>query len=103
MCAALLYLWVSAFGTRHRYDLIVNFHWSRSIDELVDMTSVMERHTRRSHLASHRISLERPGTDIAYWVLLRDPDRVDEFLNELRALPGVTGLTAIQAEEESEV
>jgi hypothetical protein len=103
MCAALLYLWVSAFGTRHRYDLIVNFHWSRSIDELVDMTSVMERHARRSHLASHRISLERPGTDIAYWVLLRDPDRVDEFLNELRTLPGVTGLTAIQAEEESEV
>ena len=103
VCAALLYLWVAGFGTRHRYDLIINFHWGRPIDELGDMTSLLERHARRSHLASHRISLERPGTDIAYWILLRDPDRGDELLNDLRALPGVSGLTAIQAEEESEV
>lgn len=103
VCLALLYLWVSAFGTRHRYDLIVNFHWSRPIEELSEMTSILEHHARSSHLASHRVSLERPGTDIAYWILVRDPDRMDELLTELRALPGITGLTAIQAEEESEV
>jgi hypothetical protein len=103
MCSALLYLWVSAFGTRHRYDLIVNFHWSRPIEELDELTRMLELHARRSHLASHRISLERTGTDIAYWILLRDPDRVDELLTALRALNGVSGLTAIQAEEESEV
>jgi hypothetical protein len=67
------------------------------------MTSILEHHARSSHLASHRVSLERPGTDIAYWILVRDPDRMDELLTELRALPGITGLTAIQAEEESEV
>ena len=32
VCSALLYLWVSAFGTRHRYDLIVNFHWERPLE-----------------------------------------------------------------------
>jgi hypothetical protein len=100
---ALLYLWVASFGTRHRYDLIVNFHWSRPLEELSGISGMLERHARRSHLASHRVSLELAGTDIAYWVLLRDPDRTDEFLNELRAFPGVTGLTAIQAGEESEV
>lgn len=103
MSFALLYLWVAAFGTRHRYDLIVNFHWSRPVADLSSMTGLLERHARRSHLASHRVSLERPGSDVAYWVLLRDPDRADEFLTELRALPGVSGLTNIQAEEESEV
>jgi len=103
VCSALLYLWVAAFGTRHRYDLILNFHWSRPIDDLSALTSLFKHHARRSHLASHRISLDRPGTDISFWILLRDPDRVDELLTELRALPGVAGLTAIQAEEESEV
>lgn len=99
----LLYLWGTRFGTRHRWDMILNFHWSRSIEELGDMAVILDRHTRSSHLASHRMSLERPGTDVAYWVLLRDPDRADEMLTELRALPGISGLTAIQAEDESEV
>src|SRR6266850_1883513 len=27
---ALLYLWYTSFGSRHRYDLIVNLHWARS-------------------------------------------------------------------------
>lgn len=103
ICFALLYLWVSAFGTRHRYDLIINFHWARPIEELSEVTNLFGLHARRSHLASHRISLERPGTDISFWILLRDPDRADELLAELRVMPGITGLTAIQAEEESEV
>src|SRR5258706_10304168 len=27
--AIMVYLWFTSFGTRHRYDLIVNLHWSR--------------------------------------------------------------------------
>src|SRR5438094_4841707 len=29
MALALLYLWYTSFGSRHRYDVIVNMHWSR--------------------------------------------------------------------------
>lgn len=103
MSAALLYLWVAAFGTRHRYDLIVNLHWSRPLDELRVVTHGMERHARYIHLASHRASMDRPGIDVTYWILLRDPDRADELLEELRTVPGVSDVTSIRATEESEV
>src|SRR5512139_3954565 len=33
----LLYLWGTRFGSRHRYDLIVNLHWARTIKELPDL------------------------------------------------------------------
>src|SRR6266545_2003412 len=36
MALALIYLWYTSFGSRHRYDVIVNMHWSRSIKELMD-------------------------------------------------------------------
>src|SRR6266567_3495584 len=34
MAAALIYLWYTSFGSRHRYDVIVNMHWARSIKDL---------------------------------------------------------------------
>src|SRR6266542_1424567 len=40
---ALLYLWYTSFGSRHRYDLIVNLHWSRSVKELIDLRRVLDR------------------------------------------------------------
>lgn len=103
MAAALLYLWVTAFGIRHRYDMIVNLHWSRPVAELSDLDRLLARHGRRSHCASQRASEDYSGTDLSYWVMLRDTERVDEFMSELRALPGVARVTSIQAEEESEV
>src|SRR5437868_9493727 len=28
LCALMIYLWMTGFGTRHRYDMILNFHWA---------------------------------------------------------------------------
>src|SRR5215203_1796826 len=39
---ALLYLWYTSFGSRHRYDLIVNLHWARSVKELTDLRRVLD-------------------------------------------------------------
>jgi len=38
MAFALLYLWLTSFGSRHRYDVIMNLHWSRPIVELARST-----------------------------------------------------------------
>jgi hypothetical protein len=103
MTVALLYLWATAFGTRHRYDLIVNLSWARPLSDLAEIQRLLERHTRKAHCASQRASADSQGTDVSYWVLLRDPGRVDELMAELRALVGVSRVTSIQAEEESEV
>ena len=103
MSAALLYLWAGAFGTRRRYNLIVSLHWSRALDELSVISPLLEQHARRSYLAGHRPNLDRPGTEVTYWILLRDPERAEELLEELRTVPGVSDVTPIRHEEESEV
>src|SRR5438874_13067047 len=33
----LSYLWFTSFGTRHRYDTIINLHWARPLTELSDL------------------------------------------------------------------
>ena len=106
-CAAcglgMLYLWGTMFGSRHRYDVIVNLHWSRAVVELPELENLLARHSRKQHCASQRSHEGYEGTDISYRLLLRDTRRVDDLLTELKATQGVTRVTSIQAEEESEV
>jgi hypothetical protein len=99
----MFYLWYTAFGSRHRYDTIVNLHWARTPPELGYMTRVLQRHSRTVHCASQRSGEKQTGIDLSYRLLLRDPDRVDELLTELRAVEGVSRVTSLRAEEESEL
>jgi hypothetical protein len=99
----MFYLWFTSFGSRHRYDMILNLHWSRSVADMNEMKNLLFRHSLRSTCASQRSSEGYEGTDISYRLLLRDPDRMDELLMELRALQGVSRVTGLKAEEESEV
>ncbi|MBM3847324.1 MAG: DUF4956 domain-containing protein [Verrucomicrobia bacterium] len=100
---ALLYLWYTSFGTRHRYDLIVNLHWARLPKELPELAAILNRHCYRAHLASQRTHEGYEGTDLSYRLLLRDPNRSDELIGELRQTTGVSRVTSMQAEEESEI
>jgi len=100
---ALLYLWYSAFGTRHRYDVIINLHWSRSMKEMDDLRRIFTRHSWKSHLASQRSHEGYEGTDLSYRLLLRDTNRVEDLLNELRQITGVSRVTSMMAEDESEL
>jgi hypothetical protein len=103
-CAlGMLYLWLTMFGSRHRYDVIVNLHWARAMSEMTDLEAVLKRHSRKQHCASQRSHEGYEGTDISYRLLLRDSRRVEDLLTELRATQGVSRVTSIQAEEESEV
>jgi hypothetical protein len=83
----MLYLHWTQFGTRHRFELLL----------------FLERHSRRAQIASQRSASISEGTDLSYRLLLRDAGRVDELITELKAFPGVTRVTSLKAEEESEV
>lgn len=100
---ALLYLWYTGFGSRHRYDLILNLHWSRPITELGVLDRLLVRHARVVQLASQRSGAGGVGTDLSYWLLLRDPSRADEMMAEVRALNGTSHVSSINAQDESEV
>lgn len=99
----MFYFWVTAFGSRHRYDLIVNINWTRELADLPALRQLLSRHSRRTHCASQRSGDSFGGTDLSYRLLLRDPDRTDLLLRELKQLPGVSRVTSLQAEDESEV
>lgn len=99
----LLALWYSAFGSRHRFDLILNLHWTGPAKELNPLMQLLERHSMRTYCASQRSSTGSEGTDLSYRVLLRDPSRAEDLLDELRDLDGVSRLTSLKAENESEV
>jgi hypothetical protein len=99
----MLYLWYTSFGSRHRYDIIVNLHWSRPLKELLDLTLLLARHSSKVHCASQRSHEGYEGTDLSYRLLLRNTERVDDLLTELRSLEGISRVTSLKAEEESEL
>ena len=103
MSLGMFYMWTTSFGSRHRYDLIVNLHWARPLADLQELTRALTRHSRRTLCASQRSHEGYEGTDLSYRLLLRDPKRMEEMLTELRSTTGVSRVTCMQAEDESEV
>jgi hypothetical protein len=101
--ALMIYLWFTSFGSRHRYDLILNLHWGRGVAELPELERVLERHTFKAHCANRHFDSNAAGTDLSYRLLLRDPARVPDLLRELAMLPGVDQVSSMKAEDESEV
>jgi hypothetical protein len=99
----LYYLHLTGFGKRLRYDLIINLHWARPLSELPDLRLCLDRHTFKPVLASQRAHEGYQGTDLSYRLRMRDPERLEELLTDLREIPGVSRVTGMKAEEESEV
>lgn len=99
----LAYLRFTGFGTRHRYDVIVNLHWARPLAELPELDRLLARHSFKSQCASQRSGEGVEGADLSYRLLLRDTGRVTDLLTEIRALAGVSRVTSLKAEDESEL
>ncbi len=97
------YFRATAFGTRHRYDLIVNVQWLRPAGELAELRQLLQRHSRHTTCASQRSNEGYTGIDLSYRLLLRDPDRSDELIDELKSLKGVARVSSLSAGDESEL
>ena len=99
----LTYLWYTSFGSRHRYDILLNLHWARPASDLGELLRVLHRYSLKTHCASQRSRDEAHGVDLSYRLLLRDPNRTDELMEELRSLNGTSRVINIKAEDESEL
>lgn len=103
VAAVFLVLWFTSFGSRHRYDLLLNLHWARPLTDLMDLQRLLARHSLKAHCASQRSNEGYEGTDLSYRLLLRDANRVEDLLKEVRELTGVSRVTSLKAEDESEL
>lgn len=101
--AIMLYFWASGFGTRQRYDLILNLQWVRPATEMPELLQLLNRHARSVLCASERSSDGYEGVDLSYRLLLRDPARSHELMAELKSLNGVARASSLSAGDESEL
>ena len=97
-----LYLRVTSFGSRHRYDVVLALHWTGDPGEVGALKPVLRRHAVRAKLASQR-SAEKEGIDLSYRMLLRDPARSRDLITELQNLEGVAHASLYHREDESEI
>lgn len=103
ICMILAYLWLTGFGTRHRFDLVLNLSWLRPGAELSDLSLLLDRHCRRVSCVNQKLAADGSGLDYSYRILMRDPNRTDELLSEVAALAGVHNVTSALVGDESEM
>ena len=99
-----LYLWLTSFGGRHRYDVVLNLqcHQNGQGDLHAMLKPILKRYSLQVQLASRR-STDGDRQDLSYRLLLRDPSRSRELVSELEEAEGVTRVSLYRREEESEV
>src|SRR4029079_15361360 len=68
----MFYFWGTNFGSRHRYNLILNIQWKRPPAELADLRQLLARHSRDTQCASQCSNEGYKGTDLSYRLMLRD-------------------------------
>lgn len=99
----LFYLSATAFGTRQHFDAILNVFWTRPLGELADFNNLLRRHAIHATCASQRAADGGAGTDLSYRLLLRDPSRLGDLIDEVKAFDGATRVTGLTAQDESEL
>jgi len=103
VCFVLLLLHCTAFGSRHRFDVMLNCRIAGGQEGLGVLARLLGRHCRRVVLASERTSEATGGADLSYRLLLRDPERSGELVADLSAAEGVSHISMIHRDDESEV
>ncbi len=101
LCVVFIYMRLTAFGMRHRYDVMLSLQWVGAGSAANVLKPLLKRHTARSQLVSQRGG--EGELDLSYRLLLRDPSRSSELLSELQAAEGVDHASLYLREDESEI
>jgi hypothetical protein len=97
-----IYLHTTNFGTRLRYDSVLNLRLTGDLVKGVNtLKKVLYRHSARTQLASER-NLTDAGLELSYRILLRDPKRGHELVSELRETGCVSDPSLFNHNDEAE-
>lgn len=96
----LVYLHVTAFGSKHMSDGFIRFQVNNGVPQ--NLRLLLHRHCRNARLVSQRLGDGGEG-EIAYRLILRDPSRAGDLINEMQGLGGVDNVTFVLQEEQGEL
>jgi hypothetical protein len=97
-----LYLRYTAFGSRLRFDVVLNLRITGDLVEgLKRLKAAFQRHATKAELASER-NLTNAGLELSYRLLLRNPARGHELVAELREMEGVAEPAMFTHSDEAE-
>jgi hypothetical protein len=101
-CVAVMfiYLWMTSFGGRHRYDVVVSMQTDGSAMQA--LAPILRRHSLKVQVAAQR-DLPDQMVDLSYRLLLRDPRRSQDLLSELQSTEGVSQVSLYHRADEAEV
>ena len=101
-CIVLVYLHWTAFGSRHNSDGFLRFQLMVGESAQENILTLLRRHCRSTQLISQRFQESGAG-EISFRLSMRDPTRSDYLVEELQALPGISNVTFVLHEDQSEV
>ncbi|MEX0719790.1 MAG: DUF4956 domain-containing protein [Balneolaceae bacterium] len=101
--SVLIYIWYTNFGARQRYDLILNLSWNRPLSSINTLDEFLKRHALKTKLASQHTSSDEASVQLSYRLLLRDPGRTQELIDEINQVNGVSKVSSMKTENESEM
>lgn len=96
----LLYLHWTGFGSKHMSDGFIRFQVMEGVPST--MEGLLRRYCRSARLVSQRIGDTGTG-EMSYRLVLRDPNRAPDLVNEMQGLAGVAKVTFILQEEQGEL
>lgn len=100
IASVLLYLHITAFGSKHMSDGFIRFEVSSGRPGA--LPEVFRRYCRAARLVSQRLGDGGQG-EMSYRLILRDPGRASEMVQELEGLGGIANVTFVLQEEQGEV
>ena len=103
IAVVLLYLRVSSFGARYRFDAILSLEFlDNAQGARIQLQDLLRRHALSMRLTSER-SVDAATVAMSYRLQLRDPSRSRELEQELGQLDHVHHVSLYMQEDESEV
>lgn len=101
-CVLLLYLFWTHFGHLNMGDGFVRIHLDTEQCKRASAQGILDRYCRSTHLVSQRFQESGHG-ELAYRLIMRDPERADDMVAELKEVAGVTHVTFVLHEEQAQV
>ena len=103
VAAVLIYLRMTDFGSRHRFDAVLNLRLTGDpVAGTAALRGILRRHSLRTLLTNER-HLDGSAVSVSYRLLLRDPGRNDELRSELHDADGFEQISLFLRDDESEI